>query len=180
MVAAGFMLASCSPDDVPGVKLSETGAPVLVNCGTYFSRVEAYDADTGRLVWSAGKRQGSSEHGVGEVEVGVLPDADWVENSPLRLKPFPAVWRFVVSRRGYDDPGTLTAAQSALSTDQVFIFESGKSVPADGFIGKTCGYDPPIPRAVTRAIAVTALVAALLGAAVVGTVYAVRRRKSKA
>lgn len=179
MVAAGFMLASCSPDDVPGVKLSESGAPVLVNCGGYFRRVEAYDADSGRLVWSAGKRQGSSEYGVDQVEVGVLPDADWVENPPLKLQPFPAVWRFVVSRRGYNDSVTLTAAQSVLSSDQVFIFESGKSVPADGFIGKTCGYDPPIPRAVTRAIAVTALVVAVLGAAVVGTLSAVRRRKSK-
>ena len=178
IAASGLLLASCSPDDVSGVKLSESGAPVLENCGAYFRAVEAYNADTGRLVWSAGKPQSSSEYGVGRVELGVLPDDDWVENSPLSLEPLPAVWKFVVSRRNSNDPEALAANHAALSTDQVFIFESGTSVPADEFRGQTCGYDPPIPRAVTRAVAVVLVAVVALAAGVVGIRYA-RRRHSK-
>jgi len=175
MAASVMLLASCSPDDVSGVKLSENGAPVLENCGAYFRGVEAYDAETGRLIWSASKPQSSSDYGVGQVEVGVLPDADWVETSPLNLEPLPAVWRFVVSRRNFNDPETLAATHAGLSTDQVFIFESGKRVPADEFLGQTCGYDPPIPPAVTGAVAGVLAGAVILAAGVVGARRARRR-----
>lgn len=178
IVATGFVLGGCSPDDSSGVKLSARGTPVLVNCGTYFTRLDAFDADTGRLVWSAGSPQGTSEYGVGEIEVGVLPDIDWLEYSPSAGESRPAVWRFVVDRTGYDEPVTFTAARSALSNDHVFIFDSGKNVPADEFIGKTCGYDPPIPPAITRVFVWTALAATAIVAAVVGTIYVRRRRRS--
>ncbi len=174
------MLTSCSPDDISGVSLSESGIPVLMNCGGYFKGIYVYDADTGRLVWSAAKPQGSSAHGVDHIEVGVLPAKDWVETSSFKSAPVPTEWRFVISTIHDSEPVTFTVAQASLSADQVFIFKSGKSVPADGFVGKTCGYDPPIPRAVTRAVFVAVGAAAVLASLAVGIRSTVaRRRRSK-
>lgn len=163
------------PVDVLPERVDEKGTPRVRG------RVEVAHTRRTTLIradWSgqpASKPQSSSEYGVGQVEVGVLPDADWVENSPLSLEPLPAVWRFVVSRRNSNDPETLAAVHATLSTDQVFIFEFGKSVAADEFQGQTCGYDPWTPRAVTRAVAVVLVIAVVLAAGVFDIRHARRR-----
>ena len=179
VLASGLLLTACSPDDITGVKLSETGAPILVNCGAYFLGVEVSDADTTRSVWVAGKSPGSSEYGVGEVAVGLLPESDWTATSALELDPVPSNWRFVITRLGYDEPLTLIAANSELSVDEVLTPESGKKVAADKFLGKTCGYDPLISRAAQRTtMIVLGAVAALIAAVVVGRKVRHRRRET--
>lgn len=160
VLASGSLLTACSPDDITGVKLSDAGRPILVNCGAYFLGVKVSDADTAREVWTAGKSPGSSEYGVGEIAVGVVPESDWTA-SALHLQPTPSNWRFVITRLGYDEPLTLTVANADLSVDEVFIPDSGKKVAADTFIGKTCGYDPPIPRASQRVMIILFGVAAV-------------------
>jgi len=179
VLASGLLLTACSPYDLTGVKLSEAGAPVLTNCGTYFMGVEVYDVDTTRLVWAADKSPGSSDDGVGDIVVGVLPESDWTETAAFDLQPVPSNWRFVIERLGYEEPLTLTAANSALSVNQVFIPESGKTVPANKFMGETCGYDPPISRAAQRtAMIVLGAVAVLVAAVLVGRKVRHRQRES--
>jgi hypothetical protein len=169
VLACVLLLSACSPDDITGVTLSETGVPALTNCGAYFRGVMVSDAETSRLVWAAAKSPGSSEYGVGDIVVGVLPESDWTDVSALELDPVPSTWRFEIARLGYREPLTLTVANSELSADQVVIPETGKAVPADKFIGKTCGYDPPIPRAMQRTVGLALLViAALVAAALIG------------
>ncbi len=174
VLVSGFLLAGCSPDDISGVRLSDQGAPVLVNCGTYFRSVKAYDASSGRLLWSAGKPKQSSDSGVAEVELGVLPDKDWVEDSPLKMNTSPTAWRFIVSRSGYSDPTTWEVAASDLSADQVFVLGTGERVSPEHFRGKTCGYDPPVPSLVTRVVLIVLVVGAV--ALTTSTVYRSRRR----
>ena len=143
VLAAGLTLTGCSPENIPAVTLSDNGVPTLVNCGTYFRGVEAYDADSGRLVWSAGKPDLSSGYGVGKVEVGLLPAQDWVEKSPLQMDPSLTRWRFVVVDLNAADPTTFEVASDRLSASQVFIFRDGATETSEHFRNDTCGYGPP-------------------------------------
>ena len=128
--------------------MSASGRPVLVNCGGYFVGVEAYDRASGRLVWSA-TRDADARYGVDEIEIGVLPEPEWVESSRLSISPIPEEWRFVITMRDYDVPWTFEVDHHLLSQDAVVLLESGERVSAERFMGKTCGYDPLIPPAMT-------------------------------
>jgi hypothetical protein len=123
------------------VGLSDKGVPVLVNCGAYFTGVAAFDAGSGRLVWSAEKPK-ASEYGVGTVEIGVLPKKDWIEAAALKMTPVPAKWRFVVLRRTDNNPVTMEVATATLSVDQVVIFGSSKKESVGDFNHKTCSDGP--------------------------------------
>ena len=152
LLAAVLALTGCSPEDISAVKLSDDGAPLLVNCGIYFRGVEAYDADSGRLVWSAGKPDLATGYGVAEVEVGVLPAQDWVATSPLQMEPMPTSWRFVAVSLDATDPMTLEVAGADLSKDEVFIFRNGRRESTSNFREDTCGYGPPISARTIRVI----------------------------
>ena len=169
VLLAGVALTGCSPENIPAVTLSESGAPVLVNCGTYFRGVEARDADSGRLVWSASKPDISAGYGVGEVEVGVLPGNDWVETSPLQLEPVPIRWRFVVTGIDPADRMTLEVASDELSTGRAFIFQSGTSKTSEDFRNDTCGYGPPVKAATIVVILI--VLAVIAGVVVVGALF---------
>lgn len=177
VIGCALLLAACQPDDIAGVKLSESGAPVVVNCGTFFRGIEVYDGDTDRLVWSAEESPGSSENGVGDVVIGVLPSSEWTEGAPFIPSPTPTNWRFVIDQFGYSTPRTLTALNSSLSTDQVLLFESGEKVDVDTYRGKTCGYDPPISQSLQRTVLMVAVAVAVLIAGVFISVRAWRRRQ---
>jgi len=66
------VLAGCSPDMVTGVGVAPDGLPMLRNCGAVFRSVTAADSQSGRVVWSAEKRAGTSEFSVDEVTIGQL------------------------------------------------------------------------------------------------------------
>jgi Protein of unknown function (DUF2510) len=140
-LVAGLVLTACSPPDRPAVKLSSDGSPVLLNCGTWIRGIEVYDADSGRLVWSASKQDLSTGYGVAEVEVGLLPtDADWIEIAPLQMTPAPTTWRFVDV--GVSSRTTLEVASEKLSTEAAFVFRDGTSTSLEDYRRDTCGYGP--------------------------------------
>jgi Protein of unknown function (DUF2510) len=164
MLAAGLALTGCSPENLPAVTLSDDGAPVLLNCGTYYRRVEAYDADSGRLVWSASKSDLSAGYGVGEVEVGVLPGKDWVERSPLQMEPVPTRWRFVVVNIDPAYATTLDVASDELTAGQAQVLRDGTRMSLEDFRNDTCGYGPPVK---TPSMGVILIVVSAIAAVVV-------------
>jgi hypothetical protein len=180
IVMAGLLVAGCSPSDIVAVTLSERGMPVVVDCGTYIVDVQVFDAESGRLVWSAAERSGSSGPGVGEVEVGVLPRTDWMERSSLRLDPSPSSWRVLVPRPDSGDVVTMEFSTAQLATDRVLIAGSGKSVSRAEFRDRTCGYGPSSGSAALLWLMLTLGVAVVvvLVPVVVVAAWWVRRRKA--
>lgn len=173
LLVAGLVLVGCSPSDYSAVGLSDKGVPVLVNCGAYFTGVAAFDADSGRLVWSAEKPKASG-YGVGTVEIGVLPEKDWIEAAAFQMTPVPAKWRFVVSRRD-NNPVTMEVATATLSVDQVVIFGSGKKESVGDFNHKTCSDGPDFSTGAGHLLLLFSLPVSLL----IGIVVFFARRKRR-
>jgi hypothetical protein len=169
VIAIGTVLSSCSPSNISGVKLSNFGTPVLVNCGTFFRGVEAYDAATGTLVWSA-HAQDSSEGGVAEVEVGILPAQDWIEVSPPQMDDLPATWRLVVAN-GSDSALTIEVATANLSQDRVFVPAEKKSVSLADFRRSTCDGVPALLFLLSWGLPIVGVAAILIA-----LIYTSRRR----
>jgi hypothetical protein len=169
VIAIGTVLSSCSPSNISGVKLSNFGTPVLVNCGTFFRGVEAYDAATGTLVWSA-HAQDSSEGGVAEVEVGILPAQDWIEVSPPQMDDVPATWRLVVAN-GSDSALTIEVATANLSQDRVFVPAEKKSVSLADFRRSTCDGVPALLFLLSWGLPIVGVAAILIA-----LIYTSRRR----
>ena len=138
----GATVVACSPADITGVTLADDGVPVLTNCGTWITEVEARDADTDRIVWSASMSPSAinERNGVGGVELGRRPDRDWIEDTPLALDGRPESWRFAVETNGLDRT-TISVADDALAEGRV-ARPRHDAVSAQKFRDDVCGYAP--------------------------------------
>jgi len=137
------VLAGCSPDNVTAVGLGPDRSPMLQNCGSWFRAVHVTDQGSGRVVWSAAKRSDTSEFGVGEVIVGVLPDKDWVEEAQLSRDPRPAVWRFAIEFRA-SGPQTIDIADGDIVAGELYVPGKSGHISEKAFRDNVCGYAPPI------------------------------------
>jgi adenylylsulfate kinase-like enzyme len=80
---------------------------------------------------------------VGEVELGRLPDRDWIEGSPLALDERPESWRFSVETNGLDRT-TIGLADDDLAEGHV-ARPGHDTVSAQTFRDDVCGYAAPWP-----------------------------------
>jgi hypothetical protein len=167
------LVTGCSPSNVTGVGLSADGAPVLRNCGAWFRGVQVSDQQSGRAVWSAGKPDSATVFGVDEVQVGLLPGTDWVEQTSLTLEPRPAVWRCAIQFRD-DEPRTIDVDDHDLAAGEVFLPGKSRHVSESAFRHDVCDFGRPVSLKV--------LLAGLAVAAVIGLAAAFfdrrRRRES--
>jgi hypothetical protein len=137
-LASVVLLPACSPPDVTGITLTDERVPVVDNCGAFITRVEAVKAAGHRPVWSAHvTAEGLDDHGgAAPVELGRLPDDDWVEDRPLALDPRPATWLFTVETdTGEHD--TIRVADDALEPGMVYR-PGHDPVSQDEFLDGTC------------------------------------------
>jgi hypothetical protein len=158
-VLISMVLTGCSPDNLTGIGLTPEGGPVLRNCGAFFRAVQVSDAQSSRMIWSAAKRDGASVYGVGDVQVGLLPDTDWSEQAPFSLEPRPGVWRFTIHFRE-SGPQTIDVADRDLVGGRLFIPGRSGLVSENAFRDDVCGNAP--------LLSTTALVASLGVLLVVG------------
>jgi len=135
-------LGGCSPADITGVTLSSGDVPVVTNCGSWIVGVEARDAATGRLVWSAAMtaRARKQHNGAGHVELGRLPDGDWRETMALALDPRPTRWAFSVDT-GDEHPTRLRLRDADLAKGAV-VRPGHDAVSPRRFRDDVCGYAP--------------------------------------
>jgi hypothetical protein len=141
-LSCGLLLPACGPADIRGIALTDDGVPTAEDCGAYVSRFDAVDAATDRTVWAAHLPPEvlADEHG-GEapVELGRLPDEDWVEDSPLALDPRPATWVFTIeTENGAHD--TVRVDDDDLARGMVYR-PGHDLVSRNHFLGRTCGLD---------------------------------------
>jgi hypothetical protein len=138
------LLTACSPVDVSGVMVSESGRPVLVNCGAYFRSVDARDASSGETLWSARAAKGS-EYGVGEIEIGVLPADDWEELTALEVSSTPDEWRFEIGGLDLSKTRSIDVAAGDLAVGRVLSLDDKSSMTFTQFDEDRCGNSPIIP-----------------------------------
>jgi hypothetical protein len=137
-VALLMMLTGCSPDNVTGVGLTSEGVPTLKNCGELIRGVTVTDATSGRVVWAAGKPDHASEFGVADVQVGAIPDEEWVEEASLAPEPRPAVWRFAIrSRNGASQ--TIDVVDRDLKAGGLLVPGKAAPVTEETFRHDVCG-----------------------------------------
>lgn len=170
-VLMSMVLTGCSPDNVTGIGLTPQGAPVLRNCGAWFRAVHVSDGQSSRVIWSAAKRDGASVYGVGDVQVGLLPDKDWLEQAPLSLEPRPGVWRFTIQFRE-SVPQTIDVADPDLVGGRLFIPGRSGLVSEKSFRDDVCGDAPLLP---TKALVISLGVLAVVGLATARVVKARKR-----
>ena len=151
------LLTACSPVNVSGVTMSDAGRPKLVNCGAYFRSVDARDKDSGETLWSAHADE-TTEYGVGEVEVGVLPADDWEVVTPLEPGTSPDAWRFDVTVRNSAESQSFEVAASDLASGRVLIFEDRSSATLAEFDGDRCDNGPLVPLSVVLPLTAAAVV----------------------
>jgi hypothetical protein len=167
------VLAGCSPDNVTGIGLASDGMPLLRNCGAWFRAVQATDEQSGRVVWSAAKRSGASEFGVDKVTVGLLPDKDWEQQSPLSRDPRPVIWRFAIQFRE-SGPQTVDVSDADLVAGALVVSGRSGHISEKAFRDDLCGYAPLVSG---RTVLVSLGLVGLLG---VIAVFLARRKRRRA
>lgn len=73
-VAVAGTAPGCVARNVTGITVSRERVPMVTNCGTYLTSLEAKDADSGRVVWAARLRRVADSGGAAEIGLGQLPD----------------------------------------------------------------------------------------------------------
>lgn len=148
---SAVLLAGCSPDDQLGIGKAPSGNPIVTNCGLYIRGVDAHDAESGQIVWSAeiSSEDARSEgtHDVADVEIGSLPidirngeiDETWVESVAFDAAARPEVWLFTIDT--YEST-TIRVPDSDLR--EGFVYVPGKSSVTEAeFVDDVCGYAAP-------------------------------------
>ena len=164
IAASLCLLTGCSADDTTGVTLSDSGSPVVTNCGTWISGVSVFDDETDILLWSAAAARSAgdeSEATVGDVEIGVLPNLAWHENVVFDPSLAAGRWRFEVDT-GDPDRTVIIADAKDLRPDAVYLLDATR-VSREVFIDDVCGYAPS-QNGRRSAVIAAALIVTILGA----------------
>lgn len=162
------LMTGCLAANHTGVRLGEDRLPVVVNCGTWISRVDVTDADNGRRVWAAHAAR-TAEGGiddVGSVVLGSVPGRRWVEDHPLALEPRPVRWRFSV---GALDDVIIVVSDTEFEPGRIHR-PGNTSASVRRFREQTCSEIPISLRSLRITAAGTAVIA-------VGAALFLRRRR---
>jgi hypothetical protein len=165
-------LSGCSPSRAHGVRMGDDGIPRVVSCGAWITSVDVSDARSGRSLWSA-RATSSDGYGESSVDVGSLPNFDWVATGPPEPARHPKTWRFVIGLGDHKDVIVVTDSQFAVG--RVFVPGRNQSVSAGHFDNETCNGFPIS----ASALRVLALVALLGGFALFGVIVSAVKRERR-